>query len=46
MSRLIPDIGEHAPDFQTLTSDNQPFLLSGVLKSDHYVKLLFYRGHW
>ncbi|MBU0994996.1 MAG: peroxiredoxin family protein [Proteobacteria bacterium] len=46
MSRPIPDFGQNAPDFQTLTSDNQPFVLSEELKSGHYVKLLFYRGHW
>jgi len=46
MSRSVPDIGQDAPDFQTLTSDNQPFLLSEALKPGHFVKLLFYRGHW
>jgi hypothetical protein len=46
MKRPVPDIGQVSPDFQTLTSDNQPFRLSEVLKPGHFVKLLFYRGHW
>jgi peroxiredoxin len=46
MTGNIPDIGQNAPDFETLTSDSKRFVLSEALKSGHPVKLLFYRGHW
>lgn len=46
MHKDIPDIGQDAPDFETVTSDNIAFKLSEELKSGTNVKLMFYRGHW
>jgi len=46
MNKNIPEIGQHAPDFEVATSGNKFFKLSEELKSGQNVKLMFYRGHW
>lgn len=42
----IPDIGEIAPDFTTITSDNTRFNLHESVRKSPYTVLVFYRGHW
>jgi len=46
MNQNIPDIGQDAPDFEAVTSDNRIFRLSDELKPGKNIKLVFYRGHW
>ena len=46
MNQNIPDIGQDAPDFEAMTSDDKTFKLSEELKSGKNIKLVFYRGHW
>jgi hypothetical protein len=46
MDRNIPDIGQNAPEFDALTSEQKIFKLSEELKSGQNVKLRFDRGHW
>jgi peroxiredoxin len=46
MNPDIPDIGEIAPDFESLTSEGETFRLQQALNTGRNVLLLFYRGHW
>lgn len=41
-----PDIGQPAPDFETITHKGEPFKLSEALAAGQYILLVFYRGHW
>ncbi|MEE8350520.1 MAG: hypothetical protein V3R94_13170 [Acidobacteriota bacterium] len=46
MSARTPAVGQAAPDFEALKSDQGRFHLSEELEPDNNVLLLFYRGHW
>jgi peroxiredoxin len=46
MNLEIPDVGEVAPEFETLTSSAERFHLKEALGTGRNVLLLFYRGHW
>jgi len=46
MKKKMHSVGEKAPDFKILTSENKTFKLSSILKSGRKALLVFYRGHW
>lgn len=46
MSSRTPDVGQMAPDFEALKSDQSRFQLKEALRPGKNVMLLFYRGHW
>ncbi len=46
MKKKTPSVGEKAPDFTLVTSENEKFKLSSVLESGKTVLFVFYRGHW
>jgi hypothetical protein len=39
-------VGQTAPDFTLVNAEDQPVALSDLLRRNHAVLLIFYRGYW
>jgi len=46
MKKAIPNVGDSAPLFKSITSKKQPFNLKKALAKGRNVMMVFYRGHW